>query len=102
MKIILAKNIFSKIRGLMFVPKSRDSALAIYQTSQVHTFFMRFPISLVFLDSELKVLRIVKSLSPWKISPKVAGSVWVIEFPADNFSEDLPSQLATQLKSLLS
>ena len=32
----------------------------------IHTFFMRFPIDAVFLDRDLLVLRIERSLGPWR------------------------------------
>jgi uncharacterized protein len=44
--------------------------LLIRPTSAVHTWFMRFPIDVVFLDRELRVLRIVPALKPWRAVAK--------------------------------
>jgi uncharacterized membrane protein (UPF0127 family) len=32
----------------------------------VHTFFMRFPMDVVFLDREGKVVKVVRNLKPWR------------------------------------
>jgi uncharacterized membrane protein (UPF0127 family) len=48
----------------------------------VHTFFMRFPIDLVYLDGENCVVRIVRKVQPWGFS-----ACWqaqsVLEMPAE-------------------
>jgi uncharacterized membrane protein (UPF0127 family) len=36
--------------------------------SSVHTFFMRFPIDLVFVDRELKVVGVRPRVAPWRMS----------------------------------
>ncbi|MBC85758.1 MAG: hypothetical protein CL677_01155 [Bdellovibrionaceae bacterium] len=54
-------------------------ALWIKNCFDVHTFFMSFPIDVVFLDKEMKVKDVRKNLRPWRMafSP---GSNSVIEF----------------------
>jgi uncharacterized membrane protein (UPF0127 family) len=37
----------------------------------MHMFFMRFPIDIVFLDREGRVLHICHQLEPWRLSPIV-------------------------------
>jgi uncharacterized protein len=44
--------------------------LLIRPTSSIHMFFMRFPIDAVFLDRELRILKIVPDLKPWRIAGK--------------------------------
>jgi uncharacterized membrane protein (UPF0127 family) len=39
--------------------------------SAVHTFFMKFPIDVVFVDRDGRILRIATSVPPWR----VAGSL---------------------------
>ena len=36
---------------------------------QVHTWFMRYPIDVVFLDAELKVVAVQRRMRPWRVSP---------------------------------
>jgi uncharacterized protein len=60
---------------------SRDEGLWLEPASSVHTWFMRFPIDVVFLDREKRVLRIVESMQPWRMAAK-RGSRSVLELAA--------------------
>ena len=46
----------------------------------VHTFGMRFPIDVLFLDKDLHVIRAVKALPPYRTSI-VRKAVYVLELP---------------------
>src|SRR5882724_11951794 len=46
----------------------------------IHTFGMRFPIDVLFLDKDLHVIRAVKALSPYRTCV-VKKSVYVLEVP---------------------
>lgn len=48
----------------------------------IHTFFMRFPIDVLFLDGSLRVVRAIEHLSPWRLSPWVPASRSVLELKA--------------------
>ncbi len=50
-------------------------------TSSVHTFFMRFPIDVVFLDRELEVLDVSPVVAPWRTA-KRKGARWTLELAA--------------------
>jgi uncharacterized membrane protein (UPF0127 family) len=43
------------------------SALIIAPCSGVHTFFMKFPIDVIFVGKDGTVTRVVKQLPPWRI-----------------------------------
>jgi uncharacterized protein len=49
--------------------------------SSIHMFFMRFPIDAVFLDRDLRVLKVVPDLKPWRMAAK-RGAKAVLEFGA--------------------
>jgi uncharacterized membrane protein (UPF0127 family) len=49
--------------------------------SSIHMFFMRFPIDAVFLDRDLRVLKVVSDLKPWRMAAK-RGAKAVLEFGA--------------------
>lgn len=79
----LADSWWSRFRGLIARPPLGDSeALWIRPCSQVHTHFMRHAITVVFLDSDLRVLRVIPEMTPWRISPWVRGARSVLEFSA--------------------
>jgi uncharacterized protein len=48
----------------------------------MHMFFMRFPIDIVFLDREGRVLHICYQLRPWRLSPIVWRARKALELPA--------------------
>jgi uncharacterized protein len=49
-------------------------------TGSIHMFFMRFAIDAVFCDRELRVLKIVRGLKPWRMAA-ARGAKVVIELP---------------------
>tara|TARA_B100000315_G_C14593773_1_gene597488 strand:- start:8963 stop:9319 length:357 start_codon:yes stop_codon:yes gene_type:complete len=64
----LADTFFLRLLGLMFRKSIRqDQALVFYNAPSIHMFFMRFPLDILFLDKESKIIRICHSLKPWKM-----------------------------------
>lgn len=45
----------------------------------VHTFFMRFAIDILYLDSGLRILRIDRSIPPWRLLEPCPGASTVLE-----------------------
>ena len=45
----------------------------------IHTFFMKFAIDVLFLDKNLKVVRIIENMKPWRLSPWVYSAHSVLE-----------------------
>jgi uncharacterized protein len=58
-----------------------DEGLWLEPAGSVHTWFMRFPIDVVFVDRELRIVRIVESLPPWRMAAK-RGARSALELPA--------------------
>jgi uncharacterized membrane protein (UPF0127 family) len=48
----------------------------------IHTFFMRFPIDLVFLDRGGKIARIMPNVKPWRLTAPVFGARSALELEA--------------------
>ncbi len=55
--------------------------LWIAPCESVHTFFMRFPIDLVYVDRALRVKKVRDSVGPWRISA-CFSAYSIIELPA--------------------
>jgi uncharacterized membrane protein (UPF0127 family) len=55
--------------------------MLINPAPSVMTFFMRFPIDVVFIDKTYKIVKIVHSLRPWKAAG-ARGSSAALELPA--------------------
>ena len=65
--VSVADGLWSKFWGLMgrrALPE--NNGLLLTPCSSVHTFFMRFPIDVVFLDRERRVVKIVPAMKPWR------------------------------------
>lgn len=45
-----------------------DEGLWLSPAWSIHTWFMRFPIDVVFVDRDDRVLRIVEALGPWRLA----------------------------------
>jgi len=54
----------------------------------IHTFFLRVPLSLVWLDPFFQVVRIDRHVSPWKMK-KCKQAVSVLEFSDEDFPSDI-------------
>jgi uncharacterized membrane protein (UPF0127 family) len=58
------------------------SGLWIVPCHGVHTVAMRYPIDVLYLDLENRVIRVEDSVRPWRITPLMVESATVIELPA--------------------
>jgi uncharacterized membrane protein (UPF0127 family) len=71
-----------RIRGLLG-RKHLDpgEGLLLRPAPSIHTFFMRFAIDAVFLDSDLVVLKVARDLRPWRMAGCRKAKA-VLELPA--------------------
>lgn len=53
--------------------------LIIIPNNSVHCFFMRFPIDVIFVSKDHKVVYIAHALKPWRISKIVGNAHYVVE-----------------------
>lgn len=66
-RCVVADTIWSRLRGLLGREElASDEALLLTPESSVHTFFMRFPIDLVFLEADLTVLAVRENVQAWR------------------------------------
>ena len=73
---------FGRMRGLL----GRDgleagSGMLIDSAPSVHMFFMRFPIDVVFLDRDWRVVGVRNDLRPWRVAG-ARGAAAALELPA--------------------
>jgi uncharacterized protein len=67
---------WQSFRGLMLRKELQQSrGLMIRPARGIHTHFMRFPIDLIFVDDENRVVKIRPSMQPWRIDPARAATV---------------------------
>ena len=66
---VVARSLWARTRGLLGrAGLEPGEGLLLVRTGSVHMFFMRFPIDAVFLDRELRIVKIAADLRPWRIA----------------------------------
>ena len=84
----LANTPWKRMKGLLgrraFEP---GQALIIRPCNSIHTFFMRFPIDVLFLDRQNRVLGLYQGISPFRFSRIFWHAQTAIELPAGTLSQ---------------
>lgn len=81
-RCLVADRPLARMRGLLgrkALP--RGEAILLRPAGSIHTFFMKFPIDVVFLDAENRVLRIAHRVAPWRTAAKRSAAA-VLELAA--------------------
>ena len=72
----------TRLLGLMGRRRFGDSdGLLISPTNSIHTCFMRFPIDVVFLSKEQRVVAVRTALRPWRATRLILGAHYALELP---------------------
>jgi uncharacterized membrane protein (UPF0127 family) len=72
----VAGGFLARLIGWMGLRSAPASLLLIPGCRAVHTCFMRFPIDLIFIDADARVVGLVRGLKPWRLAAcRVASSV---------------------------
>ena len=81
-RCLVADGPLTRMRGLLgrsSLPSGEG--ILLRPAASMHTMFMRFPIDVVFVDEDLRVLRIVPALPPWRFAAR-RGARAVLELAA--------------------
>src|SRR5947209_17492107 len=65
---------------------SPGQGLWIYPTQAIHTFGMRFPIDVVFIDRRMRVKRVYHQLAPFRLTSLVWSAQSVLELPSGSLA----------------
>ncbi len=80
--VVLADSFSLRMKGLLGrTDMARGEALIIKPCDSIHTFFMRFAIDVIFIDSGHKVILAISCLRPWRLSPICWKAKLAIELP---------------------
>jgi uncharacterized membrane protein (UPF0127 family) len=98
--VLIANTFFTRVKGLLgkrvFLS---NQALILDPCNSVHTFFMHFPIDVLFIDKDYKVIEAIFGLNPNRISRTYWHSNKTIELPAGKL-EITNTQVQDQLQLL--
>ncbi len=81
MHVSLAVTPLRRARGLLGTGTAPAAPLLLAPARSVHTCFMRRPIDVVFLDADLRVVKVARRLRPWRRAG-ARGAVAALELPA--------------------
>jgi uncharacterized membrane protein (UPF0127 family) len=81
-KVVKAQTLWERFLGFMF---KKDSlyAMLFCECRAIHTFFMRFDLDIVYLDKENRIVKIIKSLKPFRIALPAGNAASILEIPSN-------------------
>ncbi len=97
-EVIVSDNFFKRLKGLLGKKElPNNQCMIITPCKSVHTFFMKFPIHVVFINKNYEIVEIIENMEPGHISSYVRNAWSVIEMPV-NESEKLKISVGDKLQ----
>ncbi len=79
----VARSLWSRFWGLMGRRSlSEGHGILLTPCASVHTFFMRFPIDVIFLDRDNRVVKVITAMKPWRTALGGRGAQSALELEA--------------------
>ncbi|MBI5102918.1 MAG: DUF192 domain-containing protein [Nitrospirae bacterium] len=86
-EVTVARGLLGRMKGLLGLKEMRrGTALVIAPCKGVHTFGMRFPLDIIFLDRHNRVTAMVENLAPNRMTWFYLKAVNAIEMPAGSLA----------------
>jgi uncharacterized protein len=81
-RCLLAETPLTRLKGLLGRRGlEQGEGLLLRPAASIHTFFMRFPLDIVWVDRDLNVLKVSHDVSPWRTAA-CKGAKGVVEMAA--------------------
>jgi hypothetical protein len=81
-QLTIATSLRARSKGLLGRRSlSAAEGLLLKPCNAIHMFFMHFALDVVFLSPEGIVLRTIRGIKPWRLSPLVFGAQQALELP---------------------
>jgi len=81
-RVILAASWWGRFRGLVGRPEPLPGeGLLLTPCNSVHSWGLRYDLDVLFLDAQGKVLKLIRSLRPWRFARRVRHAEYVLEVP---------------------
>jgi uncharacterized membrane protein (UPF0127 family) len=81
-KARFCKSEFSKIRGLMFTKRIKKALIFVFRKESlqhIHMFFVWYPIDVLWLDKNKKIVQLKENLKPFRIILAKRPAKYIIE-----------------------
>jgi len=86
-RVETAKSFRQRLVGLLGRKElDKNSTLWIHKCNSIHTWFMQFPIDVLFVDEALRVQSIHQNIRPWRMTLPKRKADSVFEFAAGALS----------------
>ncbi len=80
-EVVKATSFWQRAKGLLGKASlAKNSTLWILRCNSIHTFFMKFPIDVVFVDKNLRVCTVMTNIKPWRLASSLWRAHSVFEF----------------------
>jgi hypothetical protein len=79
----------SRMKGLMFSKEMIGDGIILDPGNSIHNCFVRFPIDVIFLNNDFKIIKIIRSFKPWRFSWIYFKATKVLELPEGKIPNDV-------------
>lgn len=86
--VSMATSFWLKLSGYMFRSTPHVPGI-LFKTNSIQTTFMKFDLDLVFMTKDMKVIKIIKNLKPWRFTAFYWKARWTLELPIGLLPPDL-------------
>lgn len=87
-RVVLANTFLSRLRGLIGRRRLAPAeALWLRPCNGVHTWWMHYAIDVIFLDRELRIVKLVENMRPFRLTAPHRAARSVLEMSAHTISQ---------------
>ena len=91
-EVIVAETPLKRIKGLLGKKEfNRGEAIILKPCNSIHTFFMHFPIDVLFVDKQNQVIKAIPLLSPCRLTRIYFNASFAIELPCGTLESTFTS-----------
>lgn len=98
--VAIADNFGSRLMGYMFQPRPHKPGIIFEPAISIHTFFMNFPLDVIFMDGSYKIIKIYRNLKPWRHTWFYFNSRKTLELPAGEFPSEIKEGDVLEVKNV--
>jgi uncharacterized membrane protein (UPF0127 family) len=89
-QVKLADNAWARFCGLMLTGRMEGYDGILFRPgNSIHTCFMRYPIDVVFLTTDYEVVKIIRTMNPWRFTRMYFRAAQALELAAGAVPENL-------------
>lgn len=98
-KVIIAKTFLKRLKGLLGKKGLEPGeCMIIYPCKSIHTFFMQFPIDVIFLDKGYRVIKVINDMKPWRATSNIKEARYVVEMSSSKIGDTNTIEVGDRLE----